>query len=41
MPKSKKTNKLPLLCPGDYLGSVLEDASLSANAVAQPMQRAL
>jgi addiction module HigA family antidote len=28
------TNKLPLLHPGDYLGSVLEDAGLSANAVA-------
>ncbi len=34
MPKSKKTNKLSLLHPGEYLGSVLEDAGLSANAVA-------
>jgi addiction module HigA family antidote len=34
MPKSKKTNKLPLLRPGEYLRSVLEDAGLSANAVA-------
>jgi len=28
------TNKLSLLHPGEYLGSVLEDAGLSANAVA-------
>jgi antitoxin HigA-1 len=34
MPKTKKTHKLPLLCPGEYLRSVLDDAGLSANAVA-------
>ncbi len=34
MPKSKKAKKLPLPYPGEYLKSVLEDASLSANAVA-------
>ena len=28
------TKKLPLLCPGEYLRSVLDDAGLSANAVA-------
>lgn len=34
MPKSKKTNKLPLLHPGECLRSVLEDADLTAKAVA-------
>ena len=34
MRKTKKTNKLPLLRPGEYLRSVLEDAGLSANSVA-------
>ena len=29
-----KSKKLPLLHPGEYLKSVLEDAGLSANAVA-------
>ena len=32
--KSKKTKKLPLLRPGEYLRSVLDDAGLSANSVA-------
>ena len=30
----RKPKKLPLLHPGEYLKSVLEDAGLSANAVA-------
>ena len=34
MRKSKHTKKLPLLRPGDCLRSVLQDAGLSANAVA-------
>jgi addiction module HigA family antidote len=34
MLKSKKVHKLPLLHPGENLRSVLEDAGLSANAVA-------
>jgi antitoxin HigA-1 len=34
MPKTKKTHKLPLQPPGEYLRSVLEDANLSANAIA-------
>jgi addiction module HigA family antidote len=34
MIKSRKTKKLPLLHPGEYLKSVLEDAGLSANSVA-------
>ena len=34
MRKSKKTRKLPLLHPGEYLRSVLDDAGLSASAVA-------
>jgi len=34
MPKTKKTHKLALQHPGEYLRSVLEDAGLSANAVA-------
>ena len=29
--KSKKTKKLQLLCPGEYLRSVLDDAGLNAN----------
>jgi antitoxin HigA-1 len=32
--KAKKTKKLRLLHPGEYLRSVLDDAGLSANAVA-------
>jgi addiction module HigA family antidote len=32
--KSKRTKKLQLLRPGEYLRSVLEDAGVSANAVA-------
>ncbi len=34
MSKSIKMKKLPLLHPGEYLKSVLEDAGLRANAVA-------
>jgi len=34
MPKTKKVNRLPRLHTGEYLRSVLEDAGLSANAVA-------
>lgn len=34
MRKAKKTHKLPLLHPGECLGSVLEDGGLSANTVA-------
>jgi len=34
MRKSKQTNKLPLLRPGDCLKSVLEDTGLRANVVA-------
>src|SRR5258708_29280314 len=34
MSKSIKMRKLPLLYPGEYLKSVLEDAGLRANAVA-------
>ena len=34
MSKSKKTNKLPLLHPGECLKGVLDDAGLSPNAVA-------
>jgi addiction module HigA family antidote len=34
MRKTKKIHKLPLLCPGEHLRSVLEDASLSLNVVA-------
>ena len=34
MPKTKKTNKLPLQAPGKCLRRVFEDAGLSANAVA-------
>jgi antitoxin HigA-1 len=34
MLKPRKTNKLPLLHPGEYLRSVFKDAGLSANAVA-------
>ena len=34
MPKTKKTKKLPLLHPGEYLKSVLGDAGLGANALA-------
>jgi addiction module HigA family antidote len=33
-PKSEKTNKLPLLHPGEYLRSILEDAGLGAYAAA-------
>jgi len=34
MLKSKKAKKLPLLRPGEYLRSVLDDAGVSVNAVA-------
>jgi len=34
MLKTKRTNKLSLRCPGEYLGSVLEDAGLTAKTVA-------
>lgn len=32
--KTKKTHKLPLLRPGEYLRSVLDDAGLSADTLA-------
>lgn len=34
MIKPNRTKRLPLLQPGEYLRSVLEDAGMSANAVA-------
>jgi len=34
MLKARRTKELPLLHPGEYLRSVLDDAGLSANAVA-------